>query len=92
MRWLFADRATGRIVIAQWPNLALWIFLAAFAIGNSVPQGAAGTIVRMVGTTSLTVWAVDEILRGVNPWRRLLGIAVLAWLCAQAAVALSHGG
>jgi hypothetical protein len=25
-------------------------------------------------------WAVDEVLRGVNPWRRLLGTAVLAGL------------
>ena len=23
---------------------------------------------------SLTAWAVDEVWRGVNPWRRLLGL------------------
>jgi hypothetical protein len=25
------------------------------------------------------IWAADEIFRGVNPWRRLLGIAVLVY-------------
>ena len=90
--WLFASRADGRIVIAQWPSLALWIFLAALAIGEVVPPGAAGTLVRMVGTVSLVVWAIDEILRGVNPWRRLLGAAVLSWLCAKGLLALVHRG
>lgn len=27
----------------------------------------------------LLVWAADEILRGVNPWRRCLGAAVLIY-------------
>jgi hypothetical protein len=26
----------------------------------------------------LVWWAVDELIRGVNPWRRFLGGAVLA--------------
>jgi hypothetical protein len=25
---------------------------------------------------SLLIWAADEIVRGVNPWRRCLGAAV----------------
>jgi hypothetical protein len=28
---------------------------------------------------ALLFWAGDEILRGVNPWRRMLGAGVLAW-------------
>jgi hypothetical protein len=27
----------------------------------------------------LLVWAVDELFRGVNPWRRCLGAAVLGY-------------
>jgi hypothetical protein len=24
-------------------------------------------------------WGADELIRGVNPWRRLLGALVIAW-------------
>jgi hypothetical protein len=30
-----------------------------------------------LSTLSLLWWATDEVLRGVNPWRRLLGTVVL---------------
>ncbi|WP_347336402.1 hypothetical protein [Bradyrhizobium stylosanthis] len=32
----------------------------------------------------LLVWASDEILRGVNPWRRCLGTAVAFYVLATA--------
>ena len=92
LRWLFVDRASGRIVVAQWPNLALWIFLASLTAGALVGRGEAGTIVGAVGTASLVVWAVDEILRGTNPWRRLLGAAVLLGLCVRGGLALARRG
>jgi hypothetical protein len=41
------------------------------------PSGAAGTALELVATGALIWWAGDEILRGANPWRRLLGGAVL---------------
>ena len=31
---------------------------------------------------SLVVWAVDELCRGVNPWRRCLGAALLVYVIA----------
>lgn len=92
LRWLFIDRTSGRIVVAQRPNLVLWIFLATLAVGAFVPQGTAGTAMHMVGTASLVLWAIDEVLRGVNPWRRLLGGAVLGWLCVPAVLAVTHRG
>ncbi len=88
--WLFADRTDGRIVVAQWPNLALWIFLAALLTGTFVRQGMAGSIVQVAGEASLTLWAIDEVLRGVNPWRRLLGGAVLVTLCSRGLLALAQ--
>jgi hypothetical protein len=40
------------------------------------PRGRRfGNVVK----AGLFIWAIDEILRGVNPWRRLLGIAVLGY-------------
>ena len=41
------------------------------------PGGAFGTLVTVIATAALLWWAVDEIVRGVNPFRRLLGGAVL---------------
>jgi len=41
-------------------------------------QGTAGTVVAAIGHVALLVWAGDEVLRGVNPFRRILGGVVLA--------------
>ena len=30
--WWFRDRGTGEIVIAQFPNVALWIFLGSVVV------------------------------------------------------------
>ena len=81
--WFFRDRRSGAVVIGQWPNLPLWIFAAASALEwllEAVTPGLPAPVfagLRIVALLSLTVWAVDEIVRGVNPWRRCLGAIVL---------------
>jgi hypothetical protein len=76
LEWLFRDRRTGRITIAQFPNVALWIFLASVVLRRIGPShGALRTVFGAVGVAALAWWAVDEVVRGVNPWRRLLGVA-----------------
>jgi hypothetical protein len=72
--WLFRNRRTGQITIAQFPNVALWIFLVTVVLRWFVASGAARTTLDAVAVASLGWWAVDEVLRGVNPWRRLLGL------------------
>ena len=42
------------------------------------PAGTVDSTLRVVAAGSLFWWAIDEVLRGVNPWRRLLGAGVLA--------------
>ena len=75
--WLLRDRRTGRVVVAQLPNLPLILFLAASALRRFAdPHGAARTAVTAVAVASLLWWAGDEIVRGVNPLRRMLGAAV----------------
>jgi hypothetical protein len=77
--WLFRDRTTGRLTIAQRPNAPLIVFLAAVALRWTVrPTGTSGAVVYGVGLAGLLVWSGDEVIRGVNPWRRLLGGGVLA--------------
>ena len=76
--WLFRDRRTGRVVIAQWPNLPLSLFLAATAIRLLAhPAGTAATVLNAAAALTLTWWAVDEVARGLSPFRRALGALVL---------------
>ena len=73
--WWFRDRATGEITVAQFPNPPLWIFLGTVVARWLVPEDTgAFTTLRVVALASLGWWAVDELVRGVNPWRRLLGV------------------
>ncbi len=77
--WLFRDRVHGGITIAQFPNWSLGLWMACLAVRLvGQPKGTVGTVVEVTGTAALVVWAVDEIARGVNPWRRILGGIVLA--------------
>ena len=80
LRWCFEDRSSGRIVVAQWPNLPLWIFLAGLGVQVVLhPVDRLGTAVTIVTALGLAWWALDELIRGCNPWRRALGLAVLAF-------------
>jgi hypothetical protein len=86
LRWLFVNRRTGRLTVVQWPNIPLWVFIvASLAVRVSHPAGRAHTIWRVVVAASLLAWALDEAIRGVNPFRRLLGVAVAAVTVASLA-------
>ena len=74
--WMFRDRQTARITVAQFPNVALGIFFATVILGQVTDdEDLIGVAVRWTGTAALGWWAVAELRSGVNPWRRLLGLA-----------------
>ncbi len=78
--WFFRNRETGEVTIVQAPNLALWIVIAAGALLWFLPKPAGPhSALEIVFKGVLIFWAIDEIVRGVNPWRRCLGAAVLAY-------------
>jgi hypothetical protein len=78
--WLFRNRETGRITVAQFPNAPLWVFLVAVVTRWLLPVGGVGRdVLDGVAVAGLGWWAVDELLRGVNPWRRLLGAVGLSF-------------
>jgi len=80
LNWLFRNRETGAITIVQWPNLVLWIVIAAAVLLWIWPSsGQVSTALAVVVKGGLLVWAADEIVRGVNPWRRCLGAAVAVY-------------
>jgi hypothetical protein len=60
----------------------LWIFLVTVALRWVISTGAARTTIDAIAVGSLGWWAVDEVLRGVNPWRRLLGLGGCAFAIA----------
>lgn len=79
--WLFRDRRTGRITIAQAPNWTLSVWLVttvALRLGD--PQGRLRDVLTVVATLVLLAWSADELVRGVNPFRRILGGVVLSGL------------
>ena len=78
LRWLFVNRQTGRITVAQRPNLSLSLFLLAWVARVLLrPTGRAGDVLQLVGAGALAWWSTDELVRGVNPFRRILGLVVL---------------
>ncbi|WP_345894284.1 hypothetical protein [Lichenifustis flavocetrariae] len=77
----------GQIVVAQWPNVWLWIFATASVVEMITnTAGPAGIAAHIVATACLVIWAGDELLRGVNPWRHCLGAAVLIGLTMRVVV------
>jgi hypothetical protein len=76
--WLFRSRETGRITIVQAPNLPLLLWLGLTVLRWVLHPGDGWRIALNVAAGgAIVVWAGDEVIRGVNPWRRLLGGGVL---------------
>jgi hypothetical protein len=79
-RWWFEHRETGEITIAQFPNWPLWTIGACWlarlvTADGSTAHDLLGWAIRVLWL----VWGADELVRGVNPWRRVLGLGVIAW-------------
>jgi hypothetical protein len=80
LNWFFRNRETGAITIAQSPNLVLWIVIVAALLRWMWPSsGQVSGALTVVVKGGLLVWAADEIVRGVNPWRRCLGTAAAVY-------------
>ena len=79
--WLFRNRETGATTIGQFPNVPLFVFAGAATLAWLLPAGGRPALAAWIfSRLALAWWAADEVLRGVNPWRRLLGGTMLAWL------------
>jgi hypothetical protein len=73
---MFVNRRTGGITVAQWPNVALSFFIA-LSIASRFPKGTPATTLRVLSVVAIITWAADELIRGVNPFRRILGLVSL---------------
>jgi hypothetical protein len=79
--WVFRNRKTGKFTVAQMPNAPLALFVA-LRIAQALvsPHGTVHPVLRWLAVAALAWWGLDELLRGVNPFRRVLGAAALTSL------------
>jgi hypothetical protein len=75
--------------VGQFPNTPLWIALAAFLIALLTSEGSAvNNLARAVFYVALTVWAYEELAKGVNGFRRSLGAVALVLIAISIARAV----
>jgi hypothetical protein len=75
--------------VGQFPNPPLWVALAALLVARlSDDGGTVDDTARAVSYVALTVWAYEEAARGVNGFRRGLGVVALALIVVAVARAL----
>ena len=78
--WWMRDRR-GHQTAAQPPNpaLALWLLTVVLGWIASFAGAASRTldILHLVGRGALLAWALDEVVRGASPFRRVLGGVVM---------------
>ncbi|HJQ07503.1 MAG TPA: hypothetical protein VJ872_18785 [Nocardioides sp.] len=75
--WWFRSK-DGRLAVAQPPNPALAVWFAALVLGTLPLAPSHATTVTGIQRGALVVWALDEVVRGASPFRRVLGALVLA--------------
>ena len=75
--WWFRS-SDGRPILWQLPNPALCVWIVALVLGRFDLSPAHVTVVDGVRQGALLVWALDEIVRGASPFRRLLGLVIFA--------------
>lgn len=68
-----------RFPIAQFPNPPLLLAFAGLG-AEAATDGAAHDAGRVAFLLGFAVWAYGEATRGVNWFRRLLGVGALVWL------------
>lgn len=75
--WMFRNRETGKVTIGQPANLEQKIFQFSTVVGTLLPKSPVRTGAGVVAVLSLAVWGIDELARGVNPFRRMAGAIAL---------------
>jgi hypothetical protein len=83
--WLMKFSWPRRFPIVQFPNLPLAL---AFIAGQAAQRmhGAGHADSQAISYLAMAIWAYEELFRGVNWFRRLLGLAYII----STAVHLAH--
>lgn len=83
LQWLFEDK-TRRVVYGQLPNLPIivWVVSKIFLLVQWTAPAQA--LFEAIAFGALFTWAWLEIFDGVNWFRRILGVIVMAFLLSGA--------
>jgi hypothetical protein len=76
-----------RFPIVQFPNLPLIVAFLSGEAGKFL-DGSAHSYAASVSYLAMTIWAYEELVHGVNWFRRLLGLAFVILLIVRVAHAL----
>jgi hypothetical protein len=76
-----------RFPIVQFPNLPL---IVAFVAGEATKfvQGSGHSFAESVSYLAMTIWAYEELVDGINWFRRALGLAYVIILVVRVAHAV----
>jgi hypothetical protein len=79
--WFLTNRHTGERTVVQRANAQLLTFYAAFALMvlTFFLYRPAMVVFLAVAVLALGWWGLMELLTGVNPFRRLAGVAGLCF-------------
>jgi hypothetical protein len=79
-----------RFPIVQFPNLPLIVAFLASQAGR-VLSTAETPYARSISYLAMTIWAYEELIDGVNWFRRLLGLTYAVVTIVRVAHAVMHG-
>jgi hypothetical protein len=87
--WLAFKRLTTvgfprRFPIVQFPNVPLIVAFVAGEVGRFV-RGTEHSFAVSAAYLAMTIWAYEELVHGVNRFRRLLGLAYVIILVVRVA-------
>jgi hypothetical protein len=75
---LWKDRA-GNVVIWQMPNVPLIAWVVLTVVSLVLDTGTAADVASWLADVALIIWSLLEIFKGVDYFRRALGLLVLAF-------------
>jgi hypothetical protein len=76
---VFKDE-TGKIVVAQMPNLPLITWGVSSLLQIVISSGKINLLMNAIAFGAIFTWAWEELFQGVNYFRRGLGAIVLCTL------------
>ena len=76
------------VTVAQFPNAPLISALLAAVVSWFADEGSVYEVARAVFYVALTIWAWEEATRGVNRFRKALGVGGLIYVLVGLTMAI----
>ncbi len=70
----------GKYVYFQFPNAPLLVAILAYVLKLAIPAQPYNNYFNLAFNAAIIIWAILEVLWGVNLFRRIFGAVVLAFI------------